>query len=220
MMLTSRISRRSRLEKNKRRIRRMKVDYNKYVKDFYLEDGLAIISCNVNGYYDIIDRYSVEGYEWLNDSFARFLESNAFYIPFEYPIVLEICGTKFNRKQREVITETIHDYYELKLGDKQMELNDNTRRIITFMVIAGLFTLLFTFVQGWQQDSFVVQFILIMLWFFIWGLSDMVVTDRSELKEDKMAIAQLASTVVRFREEFIDEPYDEFEQEKIYQELK
>ena len=219
-MLTSRISRRSRLEKNKRRIRRMKVDYNKYVKDFYLEDGLAIISCNVNGYYDIIDRYSVEGYEWLNDSFARFLESNAFYIPFEYPIVLEICGTKFNRKQREVITETIHDYYELKLGDKQMELNDNTRRIITFMVIAGLFTLLFTFVQGWQQDSFVVQFILIMLWFFIWGLSDMVVTDRSELKEDKMAIAQLASTVVRFREEFIDEPYDEFEQEKIYQELK
>ena len=220
MMLTSRMSRRSRLEKNKRRIRRMKVDYNKYVKDFYLEDGLAIISCNVNGYYDIIDRYSVEGYEWLNDSFARFLESNAFYIPFEYPIVLEICGTKFNRKQREVITETIHDYYELKLGDKQMELNDNTRRIITFMVIAGLFTLLFTFVQGWQQDSFVVQFILIMLWFFIWGLSDMVVTDRSELKEDKMAIAQLASTVVRFREEFIDEPYDEFEQEKIYQELK
>lgn len=219
-MLTSRISRRSRLEKNKRRIRRMKVDYNKYVKDFYLEDGLAIISCNVNGYNDIIDRYSVEGYEWLNDSFARFLESNAFYIPFEYPIVLEICGTKFNRKQREVITETIHDYYELKLGDKQMELNDNTRRIITFMVIAGLFTLLFTFVQGWQQDSFVVQFILIMLWFFIWGLSDMVVTDRSELKEDKMAIAQLASTVVRFREEFIDEPYDEFEQEKIYQELK
>lgn len=220
MMLTSRISRRSRLEKNKRRIRRMKVDYNKYVKDFYLEDGLAIISCNVNGYYDIIDRYSVEGYEWLNDSFARFLESNAFYIPVEYPIVLEICGTKFNRKQREVITETIHDYYELKLGDKQMELNDNTRRIITFMVIAGLFTLLFTFVQGWQQDSFVVQFILIMLWFFIWGLSDMVVTDRSELKEEKMAIAQLASTVVRFREEFIDEPYDEFEQEKIYQELK
>ena len=220
MMLTSRISRRSRLEKNKRRIRRMKVDYNKYVKDFYLEDGLAIISCNVNGYNDIIDRYSVEGYEWLNDSFARFLESNAFYIPFEYPIVLEICGTKFNRKQREVITETIHDYYELKLGDKQMELNDNTRRIITFMVIAGLFTLLFTFVQGWQQDSFVVQFILIMLWFFIWGLSDMVVTDRSELKEDKMAIAQLASTVVRFREEFSDEPYDEFEQEKIYQELK
>lgn len=220
MMLTSRISRRSRLEKNKRRIRRMKVDYNKYVKDFYLEDGLAIISCNVNGYYDIIDRYSVEGYEWLNDSFARFLESNAFYIPFEYPIVLEICGTKFNRKQREVITETIHDYYELKLGDKQMELNDNTRRIITFMVIAGLFTLLFTFVQGWQQDSFVVQFILIMLWFFIWGLSDMVVTDRSELKEEKMAIAQLASTVVRFREEFIDEPYDEFEQEKIYQVLK
>ena len=48
----------------------------------------------------------------------------------------------------------------------------------------------------------------------------MMVTDRSELKEDKMAIAQLASTVVRFREEFIDEPYDEFEQEKIYQELK
>ena len=64
-------SRRSRLEENKRRIRKMKIDYNRYVKDFYLEDGIAVISCNVSDYYDIIDRYSVEGYEWLNEHFAR-----------------------------------------------------------------------------------------------------------------------------------------------------
>ena len=218
-MLSRKISRRARLEKNKRRISKMKVDYYKYVKDFYLEDGLAIISCNVTDYYDIINRYSVEGYEWLNEEFARFLESNAFYIPVEYPIVLEICGVKFNRKQRDAIKETLEDYYQLKLGDMQMELNSNTRRIITFFIIAAVFTILALFIRGWNQDSVVSEFVMILLWFFIWGISDMIVTDRSDLKEEKMAVAQLASTVIRFREEFTDEPYDEKEQEKIYQQL-
>ncbi|MBR2546489.1 MAG: hypothetical protein IKE93_10040, partial [Erysipelotrichaceae bacterium] len=94
-------SKRYRLEKNKKSFRKMKIDYYRYVKDFYLEDGLAYISCNVNDYNDIINPYSVEGYEWLNESFARFVESNAEYIPVEYPIVLEICGKNFSDQQKE-----------------------------------------------------------------------------------------------------------------------
>ena len=212
-------SRRSRLEENKRRIRKMKIDYNRYVKDFYLEDGIAVISCNVSDYYDIIDRYSVEGYEWLNEHFARFIESNAFYIPVEYPIVLEICGMKFSRRQRSAIVETIQDYYQLKLGDKQMELNNITWRIIAFFVIAVVFTVIFFFVNRMASDNFFNEFIVILVWFFIWELSDLIIYDGKNLREEKMEAAQLASIVVRFEKEFVDEPYDEKETEQIYEAL-
>lgn len=213
-------SRRARLEQNKRNVRKMKVDYLKYVKDFYLEGGLAVISCNVSDYYDIIDRYSVEGYEWLNEEFTRFIESNAWYIPIEYPIVLEICGAKFTRAQRKAITETIQDYYQLKMGDKQMELHSNTFRVLAFFVIAVVFTIIFFIVDSTHQDSFFNEFIVILVWFFIWELSDLLIYDRRDLQEEKMEAAQLARIVVRFEKEFIDEPFDEQETDEIYGELE
>ena len=93
MFFTKRKSRRQ--IQNLKNLSKKSVDVGKFVKDFYVEKGLAYISCNVGGYNDIIDRYSVKGYEWLDESFARFIEENAIYIPPEYPIVLEICGVPF-----------------------------------------------------------------------------------------------------------------------------
>lgn len=214
------ISKRMRLERNKRSFQRMKVDYYKYIKDFYLEDGLAYISCNVTDYYDIIDPYSVEGYEWLRKEFTDFVESNAFYIPIEYPIVLEICGCRFREKDRKVIRETIGDYYELKLGDKQMELRDNMHKGITFLLIGVLFTVLFFLAEHYYSDLMFNELLLIFVWFFVWELSDLLLFDRRDLKEEKMAAAQLAKMKINFKLKFKDEPVGEEEKNKIYQMLE
>ena len=213
-------SKRYRLEKNKKSFRKMKIDYYRYVKDFYLEDGLAYISCNVRDYYDIIDIYSVEGYEWLNESFARFIETNAEYIPVEYPIVLEICGKEFTEQQKEVIDETIHDYYELKLGDKQIDLQNNTSQIITFLAVGVIATLIMMALHDWKADSFVNEMIVILVWFFIWELCGMIFFDRNDLKEEKMAAAQLASIAVRYKVHFTDTAVSEKEKEQIYESIE
>ena len=213
-------SKRYRLEKNKKSFKKMKVDYYRYVKDFYLEDGLAYISCNVSDYYDVIDKYSVEGYEWLNESFARFVETNAEYIPVEYPIVLEICGKKFSDEQKAVINETIHDYYELKLGDKQIDMQNNTSQIIIFMAIGVVATLIMLATQMWSADSFVNDMIVILVWFFIWELCGMIFFDRNDLKEEKMAAAQLASIAVRYKVHFTDTAVSEKEKEQIYESIE
>ena len=63
MFFTRRKSRRQ--KQNLKNLSKKSVDVGKFVKDFYVEKGLAYISCNVNSYYDVIDRYSVKGYEWL-----------------------------------------------------------------------------------------------------------------------------------------------------------
>lgn len=80
------------------RFKNKKVDIERYVKDYYVENNLAYISVNVNCYEDIISKYSVVGYEDLNQDFVNYLEENAEYIPLEYPIVLEITGTRFSKE--------------------------------------------------------------------------------------------------------------------------
>lgn len=213
-------SKRYRLEKNKKSFKKMKVDYYRYVKDFYLEDGLAYISCNVNDYYDVIDPYSVDGYEWLNESFARFVESNAEYIPVEYPIVLEICGRDFTDEQKKTINETIHDYYELKLGDKQMDLQNNTRKTLTFLILGMIVTAIMFIIQMRTPDNFVNEMIVILVWFFIWELCGMIFFDRNDLKEEKMAAAQLATITVKYKVRFIETALSEKEKEKIYERIE
>lgn len=217
-MLTKQ-SKRLRLSRNKRNFSKMKVDYYRYVKDFYLEDGLAYISCNVNDYHDVISAYSVEGYEWLNEEFADFVESNSEYIPVEYPIVLEICGGAFSKEQQDTIVETIHDYYELKLGDKQLDLRNNTYRIVLFMVSGIIVTGILLLAQKLSAAEFVSDMIVILVWFFIWELCGLILFDRQEIKEDKMAAAQLAAIEVRFKNVFEDIPLTESEKENIYERI-
>ena len=81
-------ARSERLKKNLKQLKKKKIEGERYVKDFYIENDLAFITCNVKRYNDIIDPFSAEGYEWPSHDFVRFVESNAEYIPVEYPIVL------------------------------------------------------------------------------------------------------------------------------------
>lgn len=198
----------ARLRKNIRSFRNKRIDYSKYIKDFYLENGLAYISCNVRGYYDVIDVYSVNGYEWLNDSFARFIESNAYYIPPEYPIVLEICGTKFTKPQQDTIVQTIADYYSLKLGDKQLDLDVNRKRALTLLLFGAVFFGLVWLLDYIMLISSIKETILVIFWFFIWEFADLVLLARSDLRASKTDSAQLACMKVIFQEKFRDKPDD------------
>ncbi|MBQ9890820.1 MAG: hypothetical protein IJM39_05360 [Firmicutes bacterium] len=218
-MLFDRKSRR--LRENLKKFSKKSVDLDKFVKDIYVDHGLAYISCNVSGYYDIIDRLSVEGYEWINGHFARFVEQNANYIPTEYPIVLEICGHRFTKAQQDAIEETIADYYALKMGDTQMALEKNKGRaiflIIMALVFAGMVFISSRFSGG--VLSVIVEVVFILFWVFVWELTDCLLFDRRDLKEARTEAAQLASVKVTFKERFEDEPVKPSEEKAIIREI-
>lgn len=197
----------ARLRKNLRKFSKKRVDVSKYVKDFYVENGLAYISCNVKGYYDIIDPYSVAGYEWLNDSFARFIETNAMYVPTEYPIVLEICGTSFSQEQKDVIEATIADYYALKLGDCQLVLEQNAKKSITLLVMGILFAIL---IMKWgsvlDANAALSEASFIFYWLFLWEFVDYAWFERRDLISDRVDAAQMASIKVVYKPVFVDSP--------------
>jgi len=210
-----------RLRENLKKFSKKRLDLDKFVKDIYVDNGLAYISCNVTGFYDIIDRLSVDGYEWINGHFARFVEQNANYIPTEYPIVLEICGHRFTKAQQEAIEETIADYYALKMGDTQMALEKNKGRAIFLAVMAALFAI---FVYGTSRLTgaamgVLVEVVFILFWVFVWELADCLLFDRRDLLEARTEAAQLASVKVTFREQFEDEPVKPSEEKAIIREI-
>ena len=210
-----------RLRENLKRFSKKSVDLDKFVKDIYVENGLAYISCNVSGYYDIIDRLSVDGYEWINGHFARFVEQNANYIPTEYPIVLEICGHRFTEAQKNTIEETIADYYALKMGDTQMALEKNKSRAI-FLVILALIFAVMVFISSRFSGGFLsvlVEVVFILFWVFVWELTDCLLFDRRDLKEARTEAAQLASVKVTFKPQFVDDPVAPAEERAIIREI-
>ena len=205
MFFTKRKSRRQ--KQNLKNLSKKSVDVGKFVKDFYVERGLAYISCNVSGYYDIIDRYSVKGYEWIEESFARFVEENAIYIPPEYPIVLEICGHRFTKEQQACIEATILDYYALKMGDVQMSMQGNRRRIVFLlglMLLFAVFVYIASQLPGLPRPLAEAPFVL--FWMALWDGAEMFFLDRQDLQQDKLEAAQLASMKVTFYEKFEDGP--------------
>ena len=88
---------------NIKKFNKKKFNYNKYVKEFYVEKGIAHVYANVTSYDDIISRYSVKNYEVLNDDFINYLEQVTYYIPIVYPVVLSIEGCKFSLEEEKII---------------------------------------------------------------------------------------------------------------------
>lgn len=193
---------RKKARSNLKKFSNKNIDYAQYVSDFYLENGLAFISSKPQNFHSIISSYSVNGYEWLNEDFAKYIESNAYYIPTEYPIVLEICGV-YSQKEKEVIDETIHDYYSLKLGDKQIDLLNNIKTIKSTIIISIIGLLFMFIVKKFSSDWSLYETVSTFYCIFVWRIADLVF-ERIELKQQKTDAAQLASIKIKFSERFID----------------
>ncbi len=197
-----------------------RVDYSSVIKEFYIEDGLAYIACNVHSYEEVIDRYSVKGYEWPNRELLQYIEDNAYYIPSEYPIVVELSGVHFTEEQKRTIEKTLTDYYVLKLGDTQLDVDDNLlKELILFggtilsavgLVIYWMFT---------QQENLLQETLLLLFWFFLWEWGDVVIFDRREVHMKRNDTAQLSSMKLIFSDRFIDQPLDEETKEEIIEEI-
>lgn len=194
-------ARSKRLRKNLRQLKRKKIEGERYVKDFFIDNDLAFITCNVTKYSDIIDPFSSKGYEWPNERFIRFVESNAEYIPVEYPIVLEINGRTFSDKEKDVIRETIHDYYALKMGDAQLAIGANRWKAVMLIIVGCILAIGVDMISRITSRLPLREAVIMLFWLFLWEGIDCIILDGRRLREAKTNSAQMANITVTFKDE-------------------
>lgn len=192
--------RRKRTIKNILKFNKTEVDYKKYVRDFYLEKNTAYISVKANDYNDIISKYSITNYEWLNPEFADYLEETAYYIPIQYDITLDINGN-FTREEEETIKKTIKLYFGIKVGDAQNDIKVNQRINLLLFVAAVLFLMIFFVITVYIPSFKFLEPLSIILWFIMWELLDNNFVRRYQLKSKKIDLAQLLHMEIKFNED-------------------
>ena len=210
-----------RLKKNKKKhavdfFKNKTIDYTRYIKDYYVENNLAYISCHVNDMEEIVDRYSVKNYEDMNPRFISFIEDNAEHIPSEYPIVLKITGQSFSEEEQETIIESVKDYYNMKLGEVQEDLANNFR-LSMMLLVGGIFFLIIYLSFRDVISSNVI--LLIPTWFMFEEFINVFWLNRSEILEERMNYAQLSSMKIIFQEHFVDEDFSGETEEEIIKEI-
>jgi len=193
-----RMSRRA--KRNLKKFKSAKFNYARFVKDYYIENGSAYISAKVESIDDIISKYSLEDYEWINKQFANYLENSAYYIPVEESVIIEICGCKFTDAEKEKITRVIKTYFGLKLGDKIIDMDINYHKSNRLLILGFFSLLLVLFISKLTNVEYVLELPLIMLWFFIWEYGDLAWLDRRDIAMEKLEAGQLANAKVIFNE--------------------
>ena len=178
--------------KNILKFNKTKFNYNKFVRDFYLEKNTAYVSVNIDNYNDVISKYSISNYEWLNPEFADYVEETAYYIPIQYDIALDING-HFTKEQEEIIKKTIKEYFGVKLGDAQNDLDTNKLLNILLFVVAVLFLIIFFVVTFYIPSFKFLEPISIISWFIMWELLDNNFIKRQQLRAKKIDLAQLVN---------------------------
>ena len=190
----------SRARRNLKKFRSAKFNYAKFVKDYYIEEKNAYISAKVNSIEDIVSRYSLEDYEWINSEFAEYIENSAYYIPVEEAIIIEICGHKFTEKEKDVIRRVIKDYFGLKLGDKIIDLDINRNKSNRLLLLGILSVGLVFLASRLTNSEYLLELPLIMMWFFIWEYGDLAWLDRWDLDTQRIEAGQLANAKIIFNE--------------------
>jgi len=185
---------------NLSRFKKAKFNYQKFVKHYYMENDEAYITAKVQSIDDIVSRYSVKDYEWINEEFTSYIDNCAYHIPVEEAIVLEITGRKFTDSEKEIIQRVIKEHYGLALGETDFSLRVNSRRALVLflwsIVTAIIFFLLYTY-----TNSILLELIVVGLWFFTWELGSVAWINRADLKNEKLEAGQLSSLRIKFTDE-------------------
>ena len=116
-------------------------DTKLYISKHYIKDEKAIIPIHVEKLEDIYTSYG--NYQSvLKQEFISYIMEIAYYIPYEYSIVLEFEGIKFTIEEKENLVKNISEQLGLITHDTEIELKYNARKALKLFLIGSMILLL------------------------------------------------------------------------------
>ena len=188
------------------------------IKRDYVKNGIATIPCRITDYGDVINTYSVKGYETLNTEFVDYLKETAELTPAECPLVLSIIGDCLSREEKKTLEEVIRDDFAYDLGVVE---NEEKRHKKTFclmffgLIIAGILLWLTRALADEPREVFFILF-----WFMGDTLCDYIFLTGYDLRRNRRLAGRLASIKVVFSERYEAPKYTERDVNQLYAEIE
>ena len=188
------------------------------VRRDFVSNGIGIIPMRVTDYYEVINAYSVKGYETLDLGFVEVLNLAVSVMPEECPLVLNFVEDVLSDEERKTIIETIREYFAYQLGIVEKKVKRHFGRFVFMSVGLVAAAVLLWLSQGLDEVPREVFFIL--FWFFGDTLFDYLLLTGHELRDEKRQAGRLASIKVEFSKTFDNSEYTDKEVNKLYSEIE
>ena len=197
---------------------RRKGNLDSRVERDYIRNGIATIPCRVSDYSDVINTYSVKGFEAPNTEFVDYLKSSAEVTPPEYPLVLDIIGDGLSQEEKKTIEDTLRDYLAYQLGMVEKDEKRHTRTFVLMLIGLILSGVLLWFTKALAEEPRELFFIL--FWFMGDTLCDYIFLTGYDLRRERRLAGRLASIKVIFSESYRKQDYTESDVNQLYSEIE
>ncbi len=182
-------------------------NYYKVLDDYYLEDGIGYIPAKVKSIDDIISPYSTRNSEIINYEFMRYIDINANFIPWGYPLTLEIHGPKFSDKEKRIISKALKNHYSLLLVNKKEELKYLRKRGLYLIAIGIISFIIYLILTSLNVNFAPLEIMSLLFWLSLWEGFDAEVLSTSDLKDEIKDLEYLSNMNITFEVEESDDIY-------------
>lgn len=195
------------------------VDLHDAVNEFFVDNGVCHFYCKVESKQDIINKYSVEGYEITNPEFTDYLLQLTDFVPNGMPVVLEITGCKFSEKEQKHIEDAIWNYFELLLAKSQnIKKKFQIRTVWNTVFLLGCIGI--AALNNYDYIGVISEIFYIMFWFFGDSIIEYFAFDRKETNAQRIRYAQLQSMKIYFSDSFVDREFSDDEVDSFCNEIE
>lgn len=189
-----------------KRFQQYDFDSKTYLEKNYIEGEKAIIPIFLTQASQLYYVYDATQQQ-LNPDVIAYIESIAYYIPYQYSIVLQFHGISFTEAEKVQIVSLFHDYFGMKAHEKKVDLAYNQKQA-EILLIVGLAILSFSYLlSNLAWSNFLREFASIIGTFSIWEFIDRMFLQHQNLKVANLNAGQLGVSTIEFvpTKELMDE---------------
>lgn len=178
-------------------------DSKLYINRHYIKDEKAVIPIHINNIGELYVSYDSQR-QIFNPDMISYIEDIAYYIPYDYSIVLEFSGISFTEEEKAQLMENVTDQFGMKTHDMDVELNYNTKKAMKLFLIGSIVLAISFIIQTMNYTAYISEILSIIGTFSIWEFVNTIWFERKEKIIDKMNAGQLSACTVAFKD--YDEP--------------
>ena len=178
-------------------------DSKLYINRHYIKDEKAVIPIHIHDIGELYVSYDLQR-QIFNPDMISYIEDIAYYIPYDYSIVLEFSGISFTEEEKAQLMENVTDQFGMKTHDMDVELNYNTKKAMKLFLIGSIVLAISFIIQTMNYTVYISEILSIIGTFSIWEFVNTIWFERKEKIIDKMNAGQLSACTVAFKDD--DEP--------------